>query len=180
SGGMTTDSDVVGWLPLYHDMGLVGILLGPLLTGADVILLRPDTFLARPETWLRAISDAPGDVMNSAPNFAYRHCVESIPEERVAELDLGRWRVAGCGAERVREETLRAFAERFAPAGFRASSFVPCYGMAEATLAVTFDASGREPRVVRGHVSCGRPLPDTEVVVRAVTTSGAEASGAAK
>ena len=160
------DDSIVTWLPFYHDMGLVGMLLFAIGLRADLHVLQPETFLARPRTWLRVISDIPGWVTSSAPNFGYQHCVQRIPADHVASLDLSRWRIAGCGAERVRATTLDAFTEHFAPAGFNPESFVPCYGMAEMTLAVTCGPGKAIPVVHDGNVSCGRPIPETEVVIR--------------
>ena len=105
-------------------------------------------------------------MISTAPNFAYQHCVNALPPEKLAGLDLSNWRLAGCGAERVRPETVDAFVARFGPHGFRAEAFLPCYGMAEATLAVTFTLRDHPPLVVDGHVSCGRPVLDTEIVIR--------------
>ncbi len=156
----------LSWLPLYHDMGLVGSLFCALYLTSDLHLMQPESFLASPRTWLRAISELPGPTASMAPNFAYQTCVQKIPAEAVAELDLSRWRNAGCGAERVRAATLDAFAERFAPAGFRKESFVPCYGLAEATLAVTYGHGERIPPVDDGNVSCGRPIAETEIAIR--------------
>jgi fatty-acyl-CoA synthase len=167
TSGQTGRSDsVVSWLPLYHDMGLVGGLFCSLGMGANLYLLQPETFLARPRIWLQTISDVPGPTIGIAPNFAYQACVDRISGDGLQGLDLSRWRLACCGAEKVRAEMLDAFAQHFAPVGFRKESFVPCYGMAEATLAVTFGAGGRIPPVDDGNVSCGRPVPQTEVVIR--------------
>lgn len=169
ASGQTNRSDsVVSWLPLYHDMGLVGSLFCTFWMGADLYLLQPETFVARPRIWLQTISDVPGPTISIAPTFAYQTCVERIPEDSLQGLDLSRWRLAGCGAEKVRAGTLDAFAGRFASVGFRKESFVPCYGLAEATLAVTFGAGGSVPSVDDGNVSCGRPIPRTEVVIRDV------------
>ena len=159
----------VSWLPLYHDMGLVGLLFCALYTRSPLKLFRPETFVARPLTWLKAISDFKGRrVISTAPNFAYQHCVNALPPEKLEGqgLDLSNWRLAGCGAERVRPETLQAFNASFRPHGFPSNAFLPCYGMAEATLAVTFTLLDGEPRVVDGHVSCGWPVRNTEVVIR--------------
>jgi len=158
----------VSWLPLYHDMGLVGNLFASLVMRNHLHLMPPDAFLARPLTWLRIISEATEAVIATAPNFAYQECVRRISAEQVETLDLSRWNLACCGAERVRSETLDAFADHFAPAGFSRESFVPCYGMAEATLAVTFGAGGRIPPVHDGNVSCGHPVPGTRVVIRSL------------
>lgn len=175
SGGRGQPEDAyVSWLPLYHDMGLVGMLFCALRSGADLHLFRPETFAARPLLWLDRIArvglgegdSPPASVVTTAPNFAYQHCVDAIAEGAEAGLDLSRWRVAGCGAERVRPETLDEFAARFGPVGFRAEAFVPCYGMAEATLAVTFTSRDRAPVLEDGHVGCGHAVPATEIVIR--------------
>ena len=163
--GSETDA-VVTWLPFYHDMGLVGSLFSALGLRSELHVMQPETFLARPRTWLRIISDVPRPVLSTGPNFAFQTCVDRISAADVSGLDLSRWRVAGCGAERVRVLTMDAFAERFAKAGFKKRSFVPCYGLAETTLAVTFGCGERTPRVDSGNVSCGRPIPETEVVIR--------------
>ena len=165
--GRHRDGDgFVSWLPLYHDMGLVGMLVCALAGASPMHLLRPETFAARPLTWLRTLADLPGTGITTAPNFAYQHCVDTLGPEALAGLDLSRWRVAGCGAERVRPQTLEEFSALCAPAGFRPEAFVPCYGMAEATLAVTFESRDAPPVVRDGTVSCGGPLPETEIVIR--------------
>ncbi|MBV9772396.1 MAG: fatty acyl-AMP ligase, partial [Gemmatimonadetes bacterium] len=142
--GSTPRSRSVIWLPPYHDMGLIGGLLQPLYTGYEAILFSPVAFIQRPMRWLEAISRY-GATISGGPNFAYDLCVrKSTPEDRAA-LDLGAWNFAFNGAEPVRHETLRAFAEAFAPAGFRPETFFPCYGLAEATLIVTGGAREAEP-----------------------------------
>jgi amino acid adenylation domain-containing protein len=148
---MDEDSVVVGWLPLYHDMGLIGNVLQPLHAGARCVLMSPVAFLQRPRRWLEAIHRYRGTT-SGGPNFAYELCVRKIPPAEREGLDLSSWRVAFNGAEPVRAHTLEAFAEAFAPCGFRASSFYPCYGLAEATLFVT----GGAPRAEDGRVSSGR------------------------
>ncbi len=173
------------WLPLYHDMGLIGMALTVLYAGCSTTFVSPLAFLKRPSLWLRAIS-AEGATVSFAPNFAYDLCVRRVRDEELAGVDLSRWRVAGCGAEPVRAATLAAFARRFAKVGFHPDALFPCYGMAEHTLAVTFPPLGRGPRIdtVRadvlatdGHaipagatgegrmdlVSCGRAFPGHEV-----------------
>ncbi len=130
---------VVSWLPLHHDMGLVGILLTSIAGGFELSLLPPRAFLGRPLTWLRELSGST-PVVSAAPNFAYHACVERYDAEALAELDLSGWHTAICGAEMVRPETAGAFAERFAPHGFEARSLRPCYGLAEASLAVTMES----------------------------------------
>ena len=132
-----TENDVfVSWLPLFHDMGLVGGLLQPIHRGIKTVLLTPSFFLERPARWLQAIARHRGTV-SGGPDFAFRLCAERIKDAQLKGLDLSRWRVAFCGAEPIRHDTLQAFAERFAAAGLRAAAVNPCYGLAEATLMVT-------------------------------------------
>jgi fatty-acyl-CoA synthase len=176
----TGASDVgVSWLPLNHDMGLVGMALGPLYSARPGVLLTPHAFAKRPAEWLRAISRFHGTI-SFAPNFAYDLCVRRVKDRDLDGLDLSCWRIAGCGAEPIHPPTLAAFAEKFAPAGFRETSFLPSYGLAEHVLAATFPPRGRVPRVetvsasaLTGDrvaapedrstavslISCGLPLP---------------------
>lgn len=129
--------DVIAtWLPLYHDMGLIGGLLQPLYTGVPVVMMSPQFFLERPVRWLQAICRHRATV-SGGPDFAYRLCAERVRDSQVDGLDLSSWAVAYSGAEPVRADTLRAFVDRFAPAGFREQALYPCYGLAEATLLVT-------------------------------------------
>jgi amino acid adenylation domain-containing protein len=132
----TTDSRAVVWLPPYHDMGLIGGIIQPLYAGFPVTLMSPAAFLKDPLRWLRAMSTARATV-SGGPNFAYDLCVRKTTAEQRAALDLSSWEVAFDGAEPIRPATLHAFAEAFAPAGFRPEAFHPCYGLAEATLMVT-------------------------------------------
>jgi acyl-CoA synthetase (AMP-forming)/AMP-acid ligase II len=136
----------VGWLPHYHDMGLIGTILQPVYTGFRVTLMSPQAFVQRPERWLRAISRFGGNTCGS-PNFGYQLCVDRIPDSALAELDLRSWGLAWCGAEPIQATTLESFARRFAVCGFRATSFYPCYGLAEATLFVTGSVRGAGPMV---------------------------------
>jgi fatty-acyl-CoA synthase len=129
----------VSWLPLYHDMGLIGFVIAPLYHRNSVTFLPPLLFLKRPARWLETISRHKGNI-SFGPNFAYALCVKRIKESEMAGLDLSSWRVAGCGAEPIRAENLRAFADKFAPVGFSEKAFVCCYGMAESTLAISFSA----------------------------------------
>ncbi len=126
----------VFWLPLFHDMGLIGGVIQTLHCGGASTLLSPVAFLQRPLRWLEAISRT-GATISGGPNFAYDLCVEKTTPEQRAALDLIRWQVAFNGAEPIRAETLERFAEAFAPAGFRPEAFLPCYGLAEATLLVS-------------------------------------------
>ncbi len=152
--GQTAESVVVGWLPLFHDMGLIGNVLQPCYVGADCVLMPPAAFLQRPVRWLEAIQRF-GGTTSGGPNFAYDLCVRSVGPEAREQLDLSSWTVAFNGAEPVRRATLDRFAAAFAPCGFRRAAFVPCYGLAEATLLVTA-ASKAEPR--QPHPP-GPPLP---------------------
>ena len=131
---------------MYHDMGLIGNVLQPLFLGARCILMAPMTFLQRPRRWLEAISRYRGTT-SGGPNFAYELCVTKIPPAERAGLDLQSWEVAFNGAEPVQAETLDRFAAAFAPAGFRPAAFLPCYGLAEATLLVS--GSRRASGVIR-------------------------------
>ncbi|HEV8581878.1 MAG TPA: amino acid adenylation domain-containing protein [Thermoanaerobaculia bacterium] len=146
--GVTADSVVVGWLPLYHDMGLIGNLLQPLWAGCPCVLMSPVDFLQRPRRWLAALSRYGGTV-SGGPNFAYDLCARRVTGADLEGLDLSRWQVAFNGAEPVRAETLDRFAAAFAPCGFRREALYPCYGLAEATLFVSGGAVG-EPPVVGG------------------------------
>jgi fatty-acyl-CoA synthase len=145
----TSASDsAVSWLPLYHDMGLVGMALGAMYSRRPAVLLNPEAFVRRPADWLHAISKHRGTV-SFAPNFAYDLCVRRVKERDLVGLDLSSWRVAGCGGEPIRAPTLEAFARKFEPFGFRESSFVPSYGLAEHVVAATLSPPGRRLRVER-------------------------------
>ena len=134
--GHQPDDPVVSWLPPFHDMGLVSGILMPLMTGCEAILMSPSAFLQRPLRWLEALSRF-GGVVSGGPNFAYELCVRRITEgEQIARLDLSRWRVAFCGAERIQPATMERFARTFAPAGFDARALIGCYGLAESTVLV--------------------------------------------
>ena len=137
-------SVIVGWLPLYHDMGLIGNVLQPLFAGVPCILMSPVAFLQRPLRWLQAISRYKATT-SGGPNFAYELCMRKIRPEDRSGLDLSSWRVAFNGAEPVRLETVNRFAAQFADCGFRREAFVPCYGLAEATL---FVSGGLDPNGV--------------------------------
>jgi acyl-CoA synthetase (AMP-forming)/AMP-acid ligase II len=151
----------VSWLPFTHDMGLIEGLLQPILRGHRAVLLPPAAFLQRPARWLRAISTYRA-ARSGGPNFAYDLCARRVTDAEISALDLSCWHDAYNGAEPVRRETLTAFAARFAPTGFRADAFRPCYGLAEATLLVSCDRwRGDEA----GGVSCGVPAPGTTIAV---------------
>ena len=137
---------VVSWLPPYHDMGLIGGLLQPIYNGGRCVLLAPTEFLQRPRRWLEAIDRHEADT-SGGPNFAYDLCVRRIAPEQRTGLRLSHWTLAFTGAEPIRADTLARFSDAFAPAGFAATSFFPCYGLAESTLAVTASRRHAGPRV---------------------------------
>jgi fatty-acyl-CoA synthase len=172
----------VSWLPLYHDMGLIGCLVSAVAYPGPLVLLRPEQFLARPALWLRALSRHRGTV-SAAPNFAYALCVRRIRDEELEGVDLSCWALALNGAESISAEVARRFVERFGPYGFDARALVPAYGLAEASLAVTFApsravlrtvavdatalaADGRVRHGDRTLVSVGPPVPGAEVEIR--------------
>lgn len=144
SAGTTSESRFGGWLPFYHDMGLIGHILHPLYIGGSAVLMSPTSFLRRPYRWLKMIDDY-GVTIGGGPNFAFDLCVRRVTDEQLGTLDLSRWTAAANGAEPIRRETVQAFTERFAPTGFRAESFFPCYGMAETTLLVSGTPLGLSP-----------------------------------
>jgi acyl-CoA synthetase (AMP-forming)/AMP-acid ligase II len=177
---------VVSWLPLNHDMGIIGCLLFAIYWGMDLVLQTPSRFLRRPSTWVRTIAEYRG-TLSPAPNFAYGYLTARVRPDEIDGIDLSSWRVAFCGAEPIDAGTMRKFEECFAHYRLRPSVILPCYGLAEASLAVTFhawgtpletdlvdrDALGAEGRAEPGAslststeiVCCGAPLPGTEVKI---------------
>lgn len=141
------NSIIVGWLPLYHDMGLIGNLLQPLYLGAECILMSPFSFLQRPALWLETITKYNGTT-SGGPNFAFDLCANKISPEEKNNLDLSSWEVAFNGAEPINARTLETFADEFSPVGFKKEIFVPCYGLAESTLLVTGYSYRKEPRIL--------------------------------
>ena len=139
------DDTVVSWLPLYHDMGLIGSWLFSVYHGFPITVMSPLAFLSRPERWLWALSDSRGTLC-PAPNFAYELCARKIQDEAIEGVDLSAWRVAINAGEPVLPDTLSRFAERFTRYGFRAESYVPCYGLAESSVALTFPPLNRLPK----------------------------------
>ncbi|MGZ3481769.1 MAG: AMP-binding protein, partial [Myxococcaceae bacterium] len=127
----------VSWLPLYHDMGLIGCLLSAMTYPGPLVLLGPEAFLGRPALWLRALSRHQGTI-SVAPSFAYAVCARRVKDEEMEGMDLSRWRLALNGAEQVSVDAARRFSERFERWGFRPAALMPVYGLAEAALAVTF------------------------------------------
>ncbi|MHC5857699.1 amino acid adenylation domain-containing protein [Nostoc sp.] len=179
-------SKFVSWLPVYHDMGLIGGILQPLYGGFPCILMSPASFLQRPYRWLQAISHYKGTT-SGGPNFAYEQCVQRITQEQKETLDLSSWNVAFNGAEPVRQDTLELFATTFAECGFRPETFYPCYGMAEATLIVSGGIKTALAQVktvkksalsqnqiveatplsqdIQSFVSCGETIPQQQIVI---------------
>jgi len=141
----TENTVLVSWLPLFHDMGLIGKMLQPLYLGASSVLMSPAAFLQRPISWLAAITRYRGNTAGG-PNFGYDLCVQKITPEERSGLDLSSWTVAFNGAEPIRRKTLEQFAKAFGPCGFRKEAFFPCYGLAEATLFVSGGPRGRGPK----------------------------------
>lgn len=145
-GAAFRDGDVcVSWLPLFHDMGLIGHFLAAVAWRMPLVKMPPELFVRRPKEWLKAISRYRG-TCSAAPNFAYSLCTRKVRDRDLAEIDLRSWRVAFCGAEPINAETVRGFTARFARHGFAAGAFFPVYGMAEFSLAATFPPPGRPPR----------------------------------
>ena len=189
--GVRPDDVAVSWLPLYHDMGLIGAWLVPLYFGVPTVVLSPLAFLSRPERWLWAIHHH-GGTISPAPNFAYELCARKIAERDIEGLNLSSWRAALNGAEPVNPQTIERFVTRFAPYGLRSEIVLPVYGLAEATLGVAapplgsglkvdriernaFEREGRavavetsvapadDPAGVLEFASVGKLLPGTEV-----------------
>jgi acyl-CoA synthetase (AMP-forming)/AMP-acid ligase II len=156
------DAIGVTWLPLYHDMGLIGHVIHPIYIGATQYLMSPLAFLQRPVRWLQAISRLRVTI-TGGPNFGYDLAVRRVNQAQRAGLDLSSWRLAFNGAEPIRVETMRQFAASFEGCGFRWDAFSPCYGLAEATLAVTGSPWGASPRlcaVDRAALEAHRVVPD--------------------
>lgn len=139
---------VVAWLPLYHDMGLIGTELLSLINNYETYHMAPFDFLKRPRRWLEAITRFKG-TLSPAPDFAYDYCSQLISEDEMQGLDLSTWKLAFNGAEPIQVKTLQRFIEKFSKAGFAASTFLPCYGLAEATLAVSFSPDTRVPKFLK-------------------------------
>jgi len=163
----------LSWLPLYHDMGLVGSLLTAIVHPGPLTLMAPELFVSRPASWLQTISKVRASV-SAAPHFAYAFCVDRVRDEELAGVDLSSWRLALDGAETVTPRTLERFYERFRHYGLREEAVTPVYGLAEAGLAVTFSDPRRRFRVLRDDgsrgrdlVSAGRPLDGFEVRIQA-------------
>lgn len=182
----TNDSIGVSWLPMYHDMGLVGGVLSPMYMGLSMVLMSPMSFMQRPVRWLKTLSKYKGTT-SGGPNFAYQLCVDKVTEEEMQGLDLSSWTLAFNGAEPVRANTLEQFSRKFERVGFSHTSHFPCYGMAETTLIVTggprqsppiikhFDGRCLDARMVkpvredspdaRSLVGCGRATENESLII---------------
>jgi acyl-CoA synthetase (AMP-forming)/AMP-acid ligase II len=145
--GHTDQTVFVGWVPLYHDMGLIGNVMQPLYLGIPSILMSPAAFVVKPVRWLQAITDY-GATTSGGPNFAYELCVRRVSEEQMAGLDLSSWEIAFNGSEMIRASTLTGFTRKFSERGFRRSAFLCCYGMAETTLLVSGIGKLEDPPVL--------------------------------
>ncbi len=183
----------VSWLPLYHDMGLIGAWFGCMYFGVPLVVMSPQSFLIRPSRWLWAIH-ANRATMSAGPNFAYELCLSKIRDDEIEGLDLISWRLAYNGAEPVSAATIERFADRFAPYGFRREAMTPVYGLAESSVGLAFPPLGRGPLIDRirreaftrsgraepvkpgepdlRFVACGQPLPGHEI--RIVDAAGNE------
>ncbi|MDH6061785.1 AMP-binding protein [Chrysosporum bergii ANA360D] len=184
--GNTQESIYVCWLPLFHDMGLIGNLLQTMYVGIPSILMPPEAFIQKPLRWLQAISKYRATT-SGGPNFAYDLCTKKIQPEELAHLDLSSWELAFNGSEPVRAETLRQFSEKFAKCGFNHRAFYPCYGMAEITVFATGGDKQQQPVIKqikateleknlavqaetlstdsREIVGCGHPHQDTNIII---------------
>jgi fatty-acyl-CoA synthase len=169
----------ISWLPLYHDMGLIGAWLTLLHFGTPLAVMSPLAFLTRPERWLQAFHKHRGTIA-AAPNFAYELCVRKIADKDIQGVDLSSWRAALNGAEPVNPETLERFAERFASYGFRREAQLPVYGLAEAALGVTIPPLNRGPLVDRVEretfAAQGRAVPaspEDDTAISFVSSGGA-------
>lgn len=147
SFGHDDQADLLGWLPMYHDMGLIGIALQPLYLGTTSTMMSPQTFLRSPLIWLRAISKYKAHT-SGGPNFAFELCLKAAEKDDLSDIDLSSWRVAFNGAEPIDAQTLEQFLERFAACGLRADAIYPCYGLAESTLYVSGHRRGQRFQVL--------------------------------
>ncbi|MCB1174737.1 MAG: AMP-binding protein [Leptospiraceae bacterium] len=187
--GNLEDHSGFAWLPLHHDMGLIGGLFTALMAGGSITFLKPEDFAMRPALWLQGLSLTRATIC-PAPNFAMQMCTDRIKSADLEGLDLSHWQIALTGAETVQEETLRSFYHHFKACGFQWQSFTPVYGLAEATLAVSFSAIEKEPGFVSADrlaleqdrfqagdgsrplvriASVGTPLEDTRIQIRSAT-----------
>ncbi|WDF73014.1 fatty acyl-AMP ligase [Novosphingobium sp. KACC 22771] len=185
---MRNEDRCISWLPWYHDMGLVGCFLSIIANQVSTDYLKTEDFARRPLAWLDMITRNPGNSISYSPTFGYDICARRISSQSHVDerFDLSRWRLAGNGADMIRPDVMQSFVNAFAPAGFKASAFLPSYGLAEATLSVTIMPPGEGIRVelveeerlsgqprdlsrparYRAIVNCGKPVLDMEIEVR--------------
>ncbi|WP_255271296.1 AMP-binding protein [Actinomadura madurae] len=172
------DGDVVAsWLPLYHDMGLIGCFLTPITRQGTLKLMRPDHFIRDPARWIRCFAEA---AHTAAPPFAYAYCARRVKPEQLEGLDLSGWKMALIGAEPIDPHALEVFAQLTEPFGFSRTMFKPAYGMAETTLLVTMDNAPRDPLAVRPDpetLSFGQPVRILEQHTLGPRSLGAKAAG---
>lgn len=184
--GHSSESVGVGWLPLFHDMGLIGNVIQAVYLGASCVMFSPISFVQKPIRWIEAISRYQATT-SGAPNFAYELLCDQVKDEQLVNLDLSSWEVAFSGAEPVLKETIERFSQKFAVCGFNPDAFFPCYGMAEATLFIT-GANKNKPPVIkyvdkasleenkvlltneavkgsRSIISCGRPYLNSKILI---------------
>jgi len=194
AAGIEASDVFVSWLPLYHDMGLIGACMGSLYYAVPLVLMSPLSFMARPQRWLWAIHEHRGTI-SPAPNFAYELCLRAIDDTDIQGLDLSSWRLAFNGAEPVSPDTIERFSERFSTYGFQRRAMTPVYGLAEASVGLAFPPPGRGPVIDRikrntftrsgravpaegneAHVlrfvACGQPIPGHQI--RIVDGAGRE------
>ena len=196
-GRIPKASSCTSWLPLFHDMGLIGFVIGPLFTEIPVVFLPTASFVRSPRVWLDAIHRHRGTI-TYAPNFAYALVAKRLKDKDVQGMDLSCIRIAGCGAEPIQAKTLRDFAERLKPVGFNPKAYIPSYGMAEATLAIAFAPHGQgfstddiDPKSLQSHetkpaqgpesqelVNCGKAFPGHEIAIIDEQGKSASESGA--
>lgn len=180
------DTTIITWLPTYHDMGLCSGFFMPVYKGCPAIIMQPLAFIAKPVNWLQEISRHKS-VVSGGPNFAFSHCIDRVPDSELERLDLSEWKLAFCGAEPIRPETIKGFSEKFSQAGFNLATFCPSYGLAEATLYVSAKNADEKPLIndfcadsISNHsvipldqsksekavslVSCGRPGKSVQIV----------------
>jgi 1-acyl-sn-glycerol-3-phosphate acyltransferase len=182
---VSSDDVFVSWLPLYHDMGLIGAWLGSLYFACQLVIMPPLSFIAKPQRWLRAIHRF-GGTLSAAPNFAYELCLRRVDDKDIEGLDLSSWRIAFNGAEAVNPNSVKHFIERFSSHGFSTGTMMPVYGLAESSVGLAFSEPGRGPRFDRikrdpfmdsrqaiqagqddthtlEFVGCGQPLPGHQI-----------------
>ncbi len=159
---LNENSFLVSWLPMFHDMGLIGSVVQPLFAGFPAVLMSPTSFLQKPSRWIKTISDYKADI-SGGPNFAYEHCANFIKDEEISDIDLSNWKLAYSGAEPVRHSTFQKFIKKFEKYGFCNKAPYPCFGMAETTLILT----GGNRNEKYNHISLDRDFVKTNIITEA-------------